>query len=78
MHMAKPQKKIPADRLLFALISAYRTLAILLSRRGVLDLDELVLALQQTAATHRETGDPNNLADAIHAISEHLVTSDVR
>ena len=76
--MAKPRKKIPADRLLFALISAYRTLAVLLSKRGVLDLDELVLALQQTAASHRETGDPNNLADAIHAISEHLVTSDVR
>jgi hypothetical protein len=76
--MAKSQKKIPADRFLFALISAYRTLAILLSRRGVLNLDELILALEQTAATHRETGDPNNLADAIHAISEHLVTSDVR
>ena len=78
MHMAKSRKKIPADRFLFALISAYRTLAVLLSKRGVLDLDELVLALQQTAASHRETGDPNNLADAIHAISEHLVTSDVR
>jgi hypothetical protein len=76
--MAKSQKKIPADRLLFALISAYRTLAVLLSKRGVLDLDELVLALQQTAAMHRETGDPNNLADSIHAISEHLVGSDVR
>jgi hypothetical protein len=76
--MAKPRKKISADRFLFALISAYRTLAVLLSKRGVLDLDELVLALQQTAASHRETGDPNNLADAIHAISEHLATSDVR
>ena len=28
-------KKIPADRFLFALISAYRTLAILLSKRGI-------------------------------------------
>jgi hypothetical protein len=76
--MAKSQKRIPADRLLFALISAYRTLAVLLSQRGVLNLDELIVALQRTAATHREAGDPNNLADAIHAISEHLVTSDVR
>jgi hypothetical protein len=78
MHMANPQKRIPADRLLFALISAYRTPAIMLNRRGALNLDELILALEQTAAAHRETGDPNNLADAIHAISEHLVTSDVR
>jgi hypothetical protein len=70
--MAKSDKKIPADRFLFALLSAYRTLALLLDRRGVLRLDELVLVLQQTAATHRESGDPNNLAEAIHAISEHL------
>lgn len=76
--MAKSHKKIPADRFLFALLSAYRTLAVLLSKRGVLNLDELVLALQQTAATHREAGDPNNSADALHAISEHLVTSDAR
>jgi hypothetical protein len=76
--MPKSHKKIPADRFLFALLSAYRTLAILLSKQGALDLNELVLALQQTAATHREAGDPNHLADAIHAISEHLMTSDLR
>jgi hypothetical protein len=52
-------------------------LALLLDKRGVLQLDELILALQQTAAAHRESGDPNNLADAIHAISEHLVESDI-
>jgi hypothetical protein len=55
MQMAKSNKKIPADRFLFALLSAYRTLAVLLSRRGVVDMDELVAALQQTAATHRES-----------------------
>jgi hypothetical protein len=53
-------------------------MAILLDEREVLSLDELVLALQQTASAHRETGDPNNLADAIHAISQHLVESDTR
>jgi hypothetical protein len=41
-------------------------------------LDELVVMLQQTASTHREVGDPNSLADAIHLICEHLVTSDTR
>jgi hypothetical protein len=71
-------KKIPGDRLVLALISSFRTLAVLLDKRGVLNLDELVLALQQTASAHRKTGDPNNLADAIHAISQHLVESDVR
>ena len=71
-------KKIPGDRLVLALISSFRTLAVLLDKRGALSLDELVLALQQSASAHRETGDPNNLADAIHAISQHLIESDVR
>jgi hypothetical protein len=63
---------IPPDRLLLALISVVRTLVLDLSKKGVLDADEFVLELQQVAITHREAGDPNNLADAIHAISEHL------
>jgi hypothetical protein len=39
---------------------------------------ELILALEQSAAAHRETGGPNHLADVIKAISEHFVESDVR
>lgn len=65
-------KKIPGDRLVLALISAFRALVFDLSRRGVIDQDEFIAMLQQTAITHRETGDPNNLADAIHALSIHL------
>ena len=61
-----------ADRLLFVTISVLRTLVLDLSRRSVIDLDEFVTMVQQIAATHRETGDPNNLADAMHAISLHL------
>jgi hypothetical protein len=34
--------------------------------------EEFVFKLQELAIAHREAGDPNNLADAIHAISEHL------
>jgi hypothetical protein len=73
-----PSKKIPGDRLVLGMLSAFRTMAILLDKRQVLPLDQLVLALQQTASAHRETGDPNNLADAIHAISQLLVESDTR
>jgi hypothetical protein len=65
-------KQIPGDRLVLALISAFRTLVFDLSRRGVIDQDEFIAMLQETAITHRETGDPNNLADAIHALSIHL------
>ena len=65
--------KIPPDRLLLALISVVRTLVLELSKKGVLDANEFVTALQDIAIAHRETGDPNNLADAIHMISEHHV-----
>jgi hypothetical protein len=65
-------KKIPGDRLVLALISAFRTLVFDLSRKGVINQDEFILMLQETAVTQREHGDPNNLADAIHALSIHL------
>jgi hypothetical protein len=69
------QKKIPGDRLVLATISVLRTLIHELSRRGVLDQTEFVTTVQSIAIAHREAGDPNNLADAIHAISEHLQDS---
>ena len=65
-------KKIPGDRLVLALISVLRTLIFELSKKGIIDPDEFVQLVQQTAISHRETGDPNNLADAIHALSVHL------
>lgn len=65
-------EKIPGDRLVLAMISVLRTLIFELSRKGVIDQDEFILMVQQTAITHREAGDPNNLADAIHALSIHL------
>jgi hypothetical protein len=37
-----------------------------------MDADEFVYIVQQTAIAHRDSGDPNQLADAIHLISEHL------
>jgi len=68
-------KKITGDRLVLALISVVRTLVLELSEKGLMDSEEFVLKLQQLAIAHREAGDPNNLADAIHALSEHLVES---
>jgi hypothetical protein len=65
-------KGIRGDRLVLATISVLRTLVVELSRRGLLDQSEFVALVQETASAHREAGDPNNLADAIHAISEHL------
>jgi hypothetical protein len=68
-------EKIPGDRLLLGLLSVFRTLVLQLSKNGVLDDKEFVYVLQQTAQAHRETGDPNHLADAIHAISLQIATS---
>jgi len=67
--------KIPGDRLLLGLLSAFRTLVLELSKNGALDHNEFAHILQQTADAHRETGDPNRLADAIHAISLQIVES---
>jgi hypothetical protein len=68
-------KTIPGDRLVLGLLSAFRTLVMELSKNGSLDLNEFVHVLQQTADAHRESGDPNRLADAIHAISLQIATS---
>jgi hypothetical protein len=57
------------------ILSAFRTLVIELSKNGTLDLDNFVHVLQQTAEAHRESGDPNRLADAIYAISLQIATS---
>lgn len=68
-------KKIPGDRLVLGLLSAFRTLVMELSKSGVIDHNEFVHVLQQTADAHRESGDPNRLADAIDAISLQIATS---
>ena len=72
-----PSKKIPGDRLVLAMISVMRTLIHELSERGVMDQEEFVTKLQSIAVAHREMVDPNNLVDAIYALSEHLADSDV-
>jgi hypothetical protein len=41
-------KKIPGDRLVLALISAFRTLVFELSRKGVINQDEFISMLQET------------------------------
>jgi len=67
--------QIPGDRLVLATISVLRTLVLELSRKGLIEVGELVGPIQETAASHRGSGDPNNLADAIDAIAEHFLTS---
>jgi hypothetical protein len=68
-------RKIPGDRLVLGLLSAFRTLVLELSKNGALDRDEFIHVLQETAKAHRETGDPNRLADAIDAISLQIANS---
>ncbi|WP_156948589.1 hypothetical protein [Bradyrhizobium sp. WSM1417] len=65
-------RKIPGDRLVLGMLSVLRTLVLELDRKGVLDANEFVQTVQETAIAHREAGDPNDLADAIHAISMQL------
>ncbi len=69
-------KQIPGDRLVLALISAFRTLVVELSESGVVDRHDFVAKLQELSMAHRQAGDPNKLADAILALSEHLDLSE--
>ena len=64
--------KIRGDRLVIAMLSVMRTLVIELDKAGAIDLDTLLSAIDDTAATHRQHGDSNQLADAIEAIATHL------
>ena len=73
--MASTPSKIPFDRLLLGTISVMRTLIGELAKKGLIDPLQFVQTLQESAAAHREAGDPNDLADAIHALSIHLDTS---
>jgi hypothetical protein len=68
----EPGSKIPGDRLVLGMLSVFRTLVGELSRNGAIDYNHFIGVVQQTAIAHRQAGDPNNLADAIHAISIHL------
>lgn len=67
--------KIPGDRLVLGMLSVLRTLVMELSNNGVLDRDHFILVVEQIATAHREAGDPNDLADAIHAISELIAAA---
>jgi len=68
----EPGSKIPGDRLVLGMLSVFRTLVGELSKNGAIDFNHFVATVQQTAIAHRQAGDPNNLADAIHAIGIHL------
>jgi hypothetical protein len=61
-------KNITGDRLALALISVFRTLVGEWSKKGVFSQKEVVTSIQETETLHRQAGDPNNLADAIHTL----------
>jgi hypothetical protein len=73
----EPTAEIPGDRPVMGLTAAFRILVFMLAKNGAIDLDEYVTSLQQIAAEHRQTGDANNLATAIDAISIHIQSSPV-
>jgi hypothetical protein len=68
-------KRIRGDKLVFGTISILRTLIVELDKAGAIKLDSLLAAIDDTVTTHREHGDPNQLADAIEAIRMHISES---
>ncbi|PWT84547.1 MAG: hypothetical protein C5B58_04560 [Acidobacteria bacterium] len=70
-HMTS-NPKIRGDKLVLATISVLRTLILELDKSGAVDMSAVIAAIDDTAKGHRETGDPNQLAEAIEAIASHL------
>ena len=68
-------KRIRGDKLVLGTISVLRTLIVELDRVGAIKVDGVLAAIDDTVTTHREHGDPNQLADAIQAIREHISES---
>jgi hypothetical protein len=64
--------KIRGDKLVLATVSVLRTLIVELDRAGAMSVATFLAALDDSVAAHREGGDPNQLADAIQAITSHL------
>jgi hypothetical protein len=69
------KKRVGADKLLLATLSVVRTLVFELAKQGLLDPTKFIETIKETEAAHREAGDPNNLADALHVVSLHLQDS---
>ena len=64
--------KIRGDRLVLGMLSVMRTLIVELDKSGAIQLGQFIATVDSTARTHRELGDPNQLADAIQALADHL------
>ena len=65
-------RKVPADRVVLALVSVLRTLIHELHKERAIEIHSLLAALDASIAAHRERDDPNDLADAIEMITQHV------
>ena len=70
--MSSAGRKVPADRLVLALVSVLRTLIHELHKERAIEVGSLLAALDASIAAHRERGDPNELSDAIEMITQHI------
>ncbi len=70
-----PEASIPPDKMLLALLSAFSCLVSELNKRGAIDVGSLIENVQATAVEHRSKGDPAEIADALHRVSEYLQES---
>jgi hypothetical protein len=68
-------QRIRGDKLVLGTISVLRTLIVELDKVGAIKVQSLLAAIDGTVTTHREHGDPNQLADAIGLIRGHISES---
>jgi hypothetical protein len=65
-------RKVRGDKLVLATISVLRTLVFELHKAGLIEIGSLLAKIDDSATAHRDHGDPNQLADAIEMIGQHI------
>jgi hypothetical protein len=65
-------RKVRGDKLVLGTLSVLRTLILELHKAGAIEITSLLAAIDDSVEAHREQGDPNQLADAIEMIGQHI------
>jgi len=64
--------KVRGDKLVLGTLSLLRTSILELHKAGAIEITSLLAAIDDSVEAHREQGDPNQLADAIEMIGQHI------
>ena len=71
--MATAIRAVPTDQMTRALVHAFTALVDELQKKDIVSAAVLAEGLKQSAKGHRTLGDPARMANALDALSQHLL-----